>query len=283
MDVWRLTVAALRRWYILLPLLALTGVAALQAGDGIRPEYEVGATAMLVPPQTSSEITNPYGGLSGTNGIVEIVLNSDASRTAISEQGLNPNYQVEAASRTTILRFYVRDATPQGGIATLEAVMALAEVELQTRQDSAGLPARAQYGIETLAAPTVASVVTDGKMRIMAIIGVLGAALSLLAAVLFDDLVGLVKRWRRKGRDRRVKKRAAAVSKAEPDATDDPGTDEQAEDRDGDDVAAEPASAAQEEQAQDPEDDSPGRRDVSGGGEAADADHDRLARAGRDG
>lgn len=217
MDVWRLTVAALRRWYILLPLLALTGFGALQAGEGIQPTYEVTATAMMVPGSggVEVEVANPYGGLDNASQVVAIVLNSNEARAEIQAQGLNPDYQVNAASRSNILNFNVTDPTPAGGIATLDAVLAAAAAELATRQGEAGLPAAAQYGIDTIAAPAVSTVVTEGKTRIMAAVAVIGAALSFLVAVLFDDLVGLIKR----ARTRRHERKAAKASALKEDST----------------------------------------------------------------
>ena len=82
MDVWRITVAAVRRWYVLVPLLALTVVLALAAGRGVKEEYEVTGAAMVVPGRSYSEIPNPYGGPSDANNAVAIVLDRKISYTS---------------------------------------------------------------------------------------------------------------------------------------------------------------------------------------------------------
>lgn len=287
MDVWRLTVAVLRRWYILLPLLALTGVAALEAGQGIRPQYEVAATAMVVPGSTPAEVQNPYGGLDDAAQVLAIVLTSNESRAAIAEQGLNPGYTVAAASRSTIVSFSVQDAAPDVGIATLQAVMAAAADELSSRQSEAGLSDTAQYGIDTLQAPSVSAVVADGKTRIMAIIGLLGAALSFLAAVLFDDIVGLIKRWRRKRRDKRTAQKRQSVSKVRTARESDEAA---APERDGDggEMAAILDHADGGEPVGELDDDADSLLTTAAGeddddhGIGAAAIDERLARAGRD-
>ncbi|UFU02385.1 hypothetical protein LQF12_12900 [Ruania suaedae] len=210
MDVWRITVAALRRWYILLPLLALTGYATVTVGDSVRPQYEVTATGILVPGIVESEIANPYGGLEDTATVLAIVLDNPASRAHIESLGLNSQYVVDPRSRTTIVDFSVVGETPQMGLATGKAVLDLASEELAQRQGAVGIPADAQVGVQILQAPSVTAVVADGKMRNMAIVAMLGAAVSVLIAILFDDMVGLIRRGIGRRRERRAAPREAA-------------------------------------------------------------------------
>ena len=200
-DVWRITLAAIRRWYILIPLLAVTGWGAWVAGEGIHPEYEVQATAMLLPGTTVSEVPNPYGGIDEANQAVAIVLSSAESLSQIAAQGLSTEYTVTPESRSNILRFSVRADDPETAVATGTALLDLVRNELSTRQDEAGVPSSSQIGIDVLAAPAVLDVVYEGKLRVQAIIGLLGASIALVVAVLFDDIVGLVKRRRRRRAD----------------------------------------------------------------------------------
>lgn len=198
MDVWRITLAALRRWYILLPLLALTGWGAWVAGNGIQPEYEVQATVMLTPGTTASEVPNPYGGLDEANQAVGIVLNSTESRAQIAEQGLSAEYEVVPESRSTIMYFTVRADDPESAVATGVALINMVETELSARQSAAQVPDSSQFGIDVLAPPSVLEAIYDGKLRVQAIIGILGASVALVVAVLFDDIVGLLRRRRRR-------------------------------------------------------------------------------------
>jgi len=197
-DVWRITIAAVRRWYILIPLLALTGWGAWTAGNGIHPEYEVHAVAMLLPGTTVSEVPNPYGGIDEANQAVGIVLNSTESFDEIAAQGLSRDYTVTPESRSNILRFVVRADDPETAVATGTALLDLVRSELTNRQDDAGVPETSQIGVDVLAAPAVIDVVYDGKLRVQAIIGILGASIALVVAVLFDDIVGLARRRRKR-------------------------------------------------------------------------------------
>ena len=102
------------------------------------------------------------------------------------------------------MRFSVTSDTPEIALATGDAVIALGREELDARQSEVGIPSVSQIGLDVLQSPEVGDVVLDGKMRNMAIVGLLGAGLSLIAAVLFDDIVGLFRRWRSRRRDRRA-------------------------------------------------------------------------------
>src|SRR5699024_4611417 len=88
LDVWQITLATLRRWYIFLPLLALAGAAAYLAGEGVQPEYEVTGTALITPGREQAGIPNPYGGQNQANAAVAIVLNSTEARARVAAEGL---------------------------------------------------------------------------------------------------------------------------------------------------------------------------------------------------
>ena len=202
MDVWRITVAAVRRWYILLPLLALTVLLAVLAGNGVRPEYDVVGTAMVEPGQVFTDQPNPYGEAADANAALGVVLSSADARSQITAQGLNSNYEVTTVPRSTILNYSIRADTTSSGVATGNALIRIAAAELDSRQSAAGVPAAARYSLSVLQPPAVSATVHTGKLRIMAIIGVLGAGLSLLIAVFFDDLVGIIRRSRQQQRPR---------------------------------------------------------------------------------
>jgi len=219
MDVWRITVAALRRWYIFLPLLLATGLGAYLVGQGVNPQYDVRATAVLVPGPQPSDVANPYGTLDNTNQVLSIVLDATTTRDALEAQGLNREYEAIPRARSSILDVTVLGDTPEEGLATTDAVLDWAREELNTRQVEAGIPQESQVTLQILQAPTVTDVVAEGRLRNMAIVGIMGAAFSLLVAVLFDDLMGLFKRWLRKRREAKAAKTAVLPEQGEEPET----------------------------------------------------------------
>lgn len=225
MDVWRITVAVVRRWYVFLPLIALTVLGVLEVGEGVDPQYEVTATAILVPGTASSEIDNPYGSMDETNQVLSIVVEGTEARERIEAAGLEPGYELDPRSRSRIMNFLVVSDSPEVGLTTGDAVLELARQELAERQGAVGIPEDAQVGLQVLQAPTVAEVVTEGKTRSMAIVGVLGSGFAVLVAVLFDDLVGLLKRWLAAWRKRRAARKGTSEDVESPSSDVPDGSD----------------------------------------------------------
>lgn len=241
-DVWRITLATLRRWYIFLPVLALTGGAVYLVGEGVAPEYEVTGTALITPGRTPSPVPNPYGGQDQANAAVAIVLNSAEKRGTVVAEGLVGEYQVSNQSRSTIMNMTVRSGDAERALATGHRIFEMATEELASRQSGAGMPASSQYRLDVLAAPTVVNAVYDGKLQSQAITGLLGASAALLLAVLFDDIVGLYRRGRARRRSRRADhKSSGAAEQSEPAAVDAAAT---ATTDDDDDDVERPATVA---------------------------------------
>lgn len=203
-----MTVAVLRRWYVFLPLMILTGFGAYTVGEGVQPQYEVTATAVLVPGTVESEIDNPYGTMNSTADVVAIVLDGPTTRDAVEARGLNPGYEVDTRSQSSILDVTVLGDTQQQSTVTAGAVLEMARQELSQRQDAVGVPDDAQIKLQVLREPALSEVVTEGKTRNMAVVGVLGASLSLIITLLFDDIVGLLRRRSRRRAERRARHEA---------------------------------------------------------------------------
>lgn len=202
MDVWAITLAALRRWYVFLPLLAMTVLAALWVGSRAPEHYQSTSTVVLVPGAETTEIDNPYGGISETANVLEIVLGSTATRDDIEARGLSPDYVIDTRSQSRIVDLVVTGDTEELSLGTMDALIDLMGQELVTRQSAVGIPEDAQLVVQILQEPAITEVVADGQLRNMAVVGIIGAALSLLAAVLFDDLLGLGRRWVSRRRQR---------------------------------------------------------------------------------
>jgi capsular polysaccharide biosynthesis protein len=57
-DFWDLTKLVLRRWYVAVPLLVLTGLAAVYTTYNVKPDYKATAYVQLIPPPEASITTN---------------------------------------------------------------------------------------------------------------------------------------------------------------------------------------------------------------------------------
>lgn len=197
MDVWGITVAALRRWYIFLAILGLAGFGAHMVGKSVHPEYEASASALLTPPPTAAPVANPFGNVDGANQAIAIILNGPGAEAAVAQQGLTPSFTVTSQARSSIFNVAVRGVNPDKAVATTEAVLDIASRELIDRQTAGGVPEANQISMQVLSAPAITNVVTDGALRVQAVILVLGAAIALTVAVLFDEIMQWFRRRRR--------------------------------------------------------------------------------------
>lgn len=212
MDVWGITVAALRRWYIFLFILGLAVFGAYTVGKSVHPEYEASASALLTPPPTAAPVANPFANVDGANQAIAIILNGPGAEAAVAQQGLTPSFTVTSQARSSIFNIAVRGANPDKAVATTQAVLDIARRELMDRQTAGGVPEANQISMQVLSAPAITNVVTDGALRVQAVILVLGAAIALAVAVLFDEIVQWFRR-RRRGK----KAEPAVVSPGPPD------------------------------------------------------------------
>jgi hypothetical protein len=216
-DVWGITLATLRRWYVLLPVLALSVLMALAAGHSASPEYEATGTALLTPARSTAPIANPFVNAEGANNALVIILNGPETRAKLDKRGVDATVTVVATSRTPIFTVRSDASSEPGAIAAVDAVIEIASDELKTRQLSAGVKPEFLIGLQTLAKPSITAIDNNTAIRVQAVILVLGTVLGIVLAVFFDDMVGLLRRRRARRRAARATADASPAD-AKPDA-----------------------------------------------------------------
>lgn len=196
MDVWSLTRAALRRWYVLLPGLGLAAVLTVLAGQSVAPEYETTGSALLVPPPFQATRSNPYDTPSAPEAL-RLIVSSSETRARLAAQGLDPSYEVVVTNRTPIFTVRVRASSMQLALATGAGVFASLMQELERGQGALAIPAQARARLQIIDAPDSVTSITSGATRVQAVVALLGFVLSITAAVVCDDLL-LLRRLRQR-------------------------------------------------------------------------------------
>lgn len=195
MDVWSLTRAALRRWYVLLPALLVTGLLVASAGRSVAPEYETTGAALLVQPSIVTGPNNPYAASSGPE-VLRIIVSGSSVRSRLAAQGMDPSYELAVTNRTPIFNVRVRSGDRERALATGEAVIDALRQELAYGQQQSGIPEEAMATIQVIDAPDAVSTVGGGATRVKAVVAFLGLAASVALAVTFDDVLLLLSRRR---------------------------------------------------------------------------------------
>lgn len=238
MDIWGITLAVLRRWYVFVIIFVLSLGVAFLAGQGVQPEYRASASGLLTPPLTEAEVTNPLGTQDDANAVLLIVLNSPEVATELREMGHTSSYDVSAAARTSIFEVSARGEDEEDTVSTVADLLVIADRELAARQVNGGVPEGNRIGLSVLSQPALVEVDTEGALRIRVIVVVLGGAIGVIVAVLYDDLVGLLRR-RRERLAERARQDEELAATADTEATEDHSEQVPAEHED-----SEPGNAA---------------------------------------
>lgn len=226
MDVWGLTVAAFRRWYVLIPLLLLSITVAFFLGSRAQSDYEVEGAVMMVTPGANPVPWNPYAAESAVQ-ILAVKAMSSSTRTAFLDQGLSNEYEILYDRNTPVMTFTVVGSSSQVAVDTAVQVVDFLETTLSKSQKELGIRPADRVTITIIDAPDVVEPTSGGRLRVTAIVGTLGILASVAIAVLVDGL--MVRR----------QKKAMAAS-ADNSASVPEGLDEDESTPGGEDTGAEP-------------------------------------------
>ncbi len=205
MDFWDLTRVLVRRWMIVLPMVALSGLAVLTVGQA-KPEYIATAYVQLVPPvfvktkawQATPDQRNPWIGLGlKTIGNAAIVAVTDGSAVdQLDAAGYSDSFTITMGENSPLVTFEIVGKSQQ------QALQTAAQLVERFTQSMAAL--QSEYGVAPADSITgrrldLGTNVTDSDSKgTRALIAAGGAAVLMTAAV----TVGL-DAWLRKRRRRR--------------------------------------------------------------------------------
>ena len=215
--------SSLRRWYLILFGLVVTGALVFYAYSTNTPRYEIHGTAVLLPGST----TVPEGGngflyLGGLNPALEVLLRS-VNSDGTAEDILGPDageddaasYSVERdlSASGPILVITANGATKAEARETLDAVLAVIPQRLEELQVNVAVPAGSQMTVLDLAADKEPEPLTNDRTRFILLVAVGGLALTLLGTGAID---GLLLSARRRRADRLAEEAAAPGAEVPP-------------------------------------------------------------------
>jgi hypothetical protein len=196
-DLWQVLGVVMRRWWVVLPLLALTGHVADASRSGFAFEYQTEASVVFI--RGSGEFpTNPLQNTGLAAVAMKIVLESSDVRGQVSVPGPARAYEVTLTPRSSILSFSVRGRTPGEAVLGGEEVLDILDGQLLAHQMELGVPERNRTVTQVLDAPDSTLPLTGDRRKTLVGVLTLGVAATLTVAVLVDDLL-----LRRRARGRR--------------------------------------------------------------------------------
>ncbi|SKB04984.1 YveK family protein [Aeromicrobium choanae] len=224
----------LRRWYVVVAGLLLTGVLGYAAYSSTPPVYEASGTVLLLPPedQVSGEgIKNPFlqlNNLDVPTSLVVARLNGDEVREQILEDQPGALYEVttDPTMRGPVVLVQVSAQSAKATVDTLEQVLAAAPTALADLQRQQDVPKGDSITSMQLAADLEATAVTRATTRAVVAAVAVGLALTAGATAGVDAIARRLRARRRRQAEAEAAPADASEGAVTSDSTDtDGGTD----------------------------------------------------------
>lgn len=217
MDFWELLTVMARRWYVVVPMLALTAVLAVTMPARVDPTYRANGTVVLAEPAGNAAALNPVAsaGLAANADALATIAGLPDAKAEVEAAGLSTQYAVE--SDGSVLLIEAGGATSAEAAETVQFVEQLLTDRLNRQQENVGAPPESYLSVVPLISDPVAVPVYDDQRRLRILVVVIGLLLAALSAVAVE---GLAVRRKTRGDTRRQRRpRKAAPPAPQQDAS----------------------------------------------------------------
>ena len=182
----------LRRWYILLPCLALTVAGGWFITSSMEPVFESKASVVLLGPNVGREgEVNPYldfgGSLETTALVLSNNLSSEPAANRLFDAGAKGTYLIVTPGGP-VVNVEAKGRNEVEAIQTANVVVAALADELRVRQEQAGAPQGSFIRAELVVSPETAAFKIGSRLRVLVAVAVLGIAASLSLTFAFESV-----------------------------------------------------------------------------------------------
>jgi hypothetical protein len=205
LDLWSTLRVLLKRWYLTIPLFALSAILAV-AVVGTKPaDYKADASLLLLTPSGGGN--NPYaqfgGSLSAAAEVLATSMNSSTSRQELQRGGVSADWNLALeGGDAPLLKVETTAATSEAATSSAKIIVETAKQRLASLQSEAGSPANQLFSLSIVDAPDGADAEYGDTVKS-------GAALLLVLLVVSCSLVFAVEALSRR---RAARKQATAIA-----------------------------------------------------------------------
>jgi hypothetical protein len=191
-----------RRWYVWVPIVAVTAIALIGLYPRLHPEYEATGSVLLLAPATTTESvqgkpetvrvnpllqSNPW--LPNTAEILAVYASTSAVRHNIEAQGDVVDYTVTVDSRAPIITVQDRAKTEIAAIQSVQDLLALIQDRLGGLQGALGAPSNALVSARVLTVSTSPTILRGSVYRTLFLVGLAGLILAASLALTVDGVM----------------------------------------------------------------------------------------------
>ncbi|WP_322748986.1 MULTISPECIES: hypothetical protein [unclassified Frankia] len=176
-----------RRWYILIIGIILTGLAGVGVHAAIGPTFQAHAAVVILPPTSDSGTTstaasrNPYLSipLGNTADVLARIMATDGVRQELkAAHATSPFTIVLVADGSPVLEIAATDSSPAAATNTASVLVKVAGTELEKLQVMQNVPKNAMIRASQLISPTEPDVLHGSQIQALLGVVVLGLILS---------------------------------------------------------------------------------------------------------
>lgn len=193
MDLLAVLKVAMYRWYILLPLLALSVVGAWTVSQEVKPVYQLEGILTVNTPfvasQEQAELLsgNVFADYNNTANIMATIADSSEVRNTIGTAGSDPDYDVQVQG--AVVKVGVTEDSPEKALATYRIIIDILNVRLDGLQAQAAVPAALRVTVADILQPQGAQETLKNQQRVLLASVALGAILSIAICIFVDYLL----------------------------------------------------------------------------------------------
>lgn len=163
MDIIEIALTVFRRWYVVVPVLMLTGVLAYAVASNAEPEYQTAGSFLLADAALVGDRDQPP--VSVTPQVIGEIVQGGAVRQQVRQQGGTADYEISVEGPDGLMRVTAAGDSEAAAVTTVQVVMEEIQRALSERQAEAGVPEQGRGSVEVLssAASAEQQVVDEGE------------------------------------------------------------------------------------------------------------------------
>jgi capsular polysaccharide biosynthesis protein len=218
-DVWGAILVLIRRFYLTVPIAALTMFGGYSYAHGVAPEYHATSSIVILGPTAGASTAkdappapaNPYATMSLTTLLtaLQIDVTNAQSMAAITAAGGTGDFSMNVVNRSSIVLITATSENARQAVNTAGEVVNLVKADLANRQKPYTTQQQYQVTAQVIGVPALQPVDTKSRTRAEAI--ALGAAIvtTIILVLVIDAML------ERRARQRRRRERSAPEDELE--------------------------------------------------------------------
>ena len=193
MDLLGVLRVAVRRWYILIPLLVLSVAGSWGVSQEVKPAYEIAGILTVSAPYVvkgdEAEVLagNTFIDYANTANIMLALADSPQVRSMVKAKGFNSDYKTLASG--SVVTVTVSEDSPERALGSYRLISETLSGRLDSLQAAAGVPPGSRIVVTDVLQPQGAQETLGNRQRVLLASAALGGVLSIAVCVFVDYLL----------------------------------------------------------------------------------------------